>query len=142
MALIIPIQNFLKRLLGHEFTRFLIVGSITVSIDLICYFIMVYVGLETPLAKGISFSIGTVFAYFANRSYTFQSVFGGFILFIVFVTLYLSTLSINVISNEIVLKLTNEIYGSIMIAFIIATSLSATLNFIGMKYLVFNKNRN
>ena len=62
----------------------------------------------------------------------------GFVRFIVFTLLYLSTLSINVVSNEIVLNLTSQIYGSLMIAFIIATSLSATLNFTGMKYIVFN----
>ena len=95
-------------------------------------------GFDTPLSKGISFSVGTVFAYFANRSYTFQSSMSGFFRFIVFTLLYLSTLSVNVVSNEIVLNLTNQIYGSLMIAFLIATSLSATLNFTGMKYIVFN----
>jgi putative flippase GtrA len=63
---------------------------------------------------------------------------GGFIRFTVFTLLYLSTLIVNVVSNEIVLKLTSQINGSLMIAFLIATSLSATLNFIGMKYIVFN----
>ena len=136
--MIIARKNFLSKLLDYEVTRFLIVGRATVSIDLICYFILINIGFDTPLSKGMSFSVGTVFAYFANRNYTFQSSIGGFIRFALFTLLYLSTLVVNVVSNEIVLKLTSQINGSLMIAFLIATSLSATLNFIGMKYIVFN----
>ena len=136
--MILATKNILAKLLEYEVTRFLIVGGTTVLIDLIFYFTLIYMGFDTSLSKGISFSVGTVFAYFANRSYTFQSSLSGFFRFIFFTLLYLSTLLINVVSNEIVLNLTSQIYGSLMIAFIIATSLSATLNFIGMKYIVFN----
>ena len=135
--MILATKNILAKLLEYEVARFLIVGGTTVLIDLIFYFTLIYMGFDTSLSKGISFSVGTVFAYFANRNYTFQSSMGGFFRFIVFTLLYLSTLVVNVVSNEIVLKLTIQINGSLMIAFIIATSLSATLNFTGMKYIVF-----
>ena len=131
-------KNILGKLLEYEFARFLIVGGTTVLIDLIFYFTLIYMGFDTSLSKGVSFSVGTVFAYFANRNYTFQSSMGGFFRFTVFTLLYLSTLVVNVASNEIVLKLTSQINSSLIIAFLIATSLSATLNFIGMKYIVFN----
>jgi putative flippase GtrA len=130
-------KNILAKLLEYEAARFLIVGVTTVLIDLICYFILIYIGFDTSLSKGASFSVGTVFAYFANRNYTFRSSMGGFFRFTVFTLLYLSTLVVNVVSNEIVLKLTSQINGSLMISFLIATSLSATLNFVGMKYIVF-----
>ena len=136
--MILVTKNILAKLLEYEVTRFLIVGGTTVLIDLIFYFTLIYMGFDTSLSKGISFSVGTVFAYFANRNYTFQSSMGGFFRFTVFTLLYLSTLVVNVFSNEIVLTLTIQINGSLMIAFLIATSLSATLNFIGMKYIVFN----
>ena len=136
--MILSTKNILAKLLKYEAARFLIVGGTTVLIDLICYFILIYIGFDTSLSKGISFSVGTVFVYFANRNYTFQSSMSGFFRFTVFTLLYLSTLVVNVVSNEIVLSLTSQIYGSLMIAFIIATSLSATLNFTGMKYIVFN----
>ena len=136
--MILAKKNILEKLLEYEVARFLIVGGTTVLIDLIFYFILIYIGFDTSFSKGVSFSIGTVFAYFANRNYTFQSSIGGFFRFTVFTLLYLSTLVVNVASNEIVLKLTSQINASLMIAFLIATSLSATLNFIGMKYIVFN----
>ena len=136
--MILATKNILAKLLEYEVARFLIVGGTTVLIDLICYFTLIYMGFDTSLSKGISFSVGTVFAYFANRNYTFQSSMGGFFRFTVFTLLYLSTLVVNVVSNEIVLKLTSQINSSLIMAFFIATSLSATLNFIGMKYIVFN----
>ena len=135
--MILITKNILAKLLEYEVARFLIVGGTTVLIDLIYYFILIYMGFDTPLSKGVSFSVGAVFAYFANRNYTFQSSMGGFFRFTVFILLYLSTLAVNVVSNEIVLKLTSQINGSLMISFLIATSLSATLNFVGMKYIVF-----
>ena len=135
--MILAKKNVLVKLLEYEVARFLIVGGTTVLIDLICYFILIYIGFDTSLSKGVSFSVGTVFAYFANRNYTFQSSMGGFVRFTVFTLLYLSTLLVNVASNEIILKFTSHINGSLMISFLIATSLSATLNFIGMKYIVF-----
>ena len=131
-------KNILAKLLEYEVARFLIVGGTTVLIDLIWYFILIYIGFDTSLSKGVSFSVGTVFAYFANRNYTFQSSMAGFLRFTVFTLLYFSTLVVNVMSNEIVLKFTSHINGSLIISFLIATALSATLNFIGMKYIVFN----
>jgi putative flippase GtrA len=136
--MILVSKNILVKLLEYEVARFLIVGGTIVLIDLICYFILINTGFETSISKGVSFSIGAVFAYFANLKYTFQSSMGGFFRFTVFTLLYLSTLVVNVVSNEILLKLTSQINSSLIIAFLIATSLSATLNFIGMKYIVFN----
>jgi putative flippase GtrA len=136
--MILAKKNILAKLLEYEVVRFLIVGGTTVLIDLIWYFILIYIGFDTSLSKGVSFSVGTVFAYFANRNYTFQSSMAGFLRFTVFTLLYFSTLVVNVMSNEIVLKFTSHINGSLIISFLIATALSATLNFIGMKYIVFN----
>ena len=135
--MILVTKNILVKLLEYEVARFLIVGGTTVLIDLICYFILIYMGFDTPLSKGVSFSVGAVFAYFANRNYTFKSAINGLFSFSVFTLLYLSTLFVNIVSNEIVLKLTIHINNALMIAFLVATSLSATLNFIGMKYMIF-----
>ena len=135
--MILAKKNILAKLLEYEVTRFLIVGGITVLIDLICYFILIYMGFDTFLSKGVSFSVGTVFAYFANRNYTFKSSENRLIGFAVFTLLYTSTLLINIFTNEFVLNLTSLIDSSLMLAFLCATSLSATINFLGMKYIVF-----
>jgi len=130
----------LAKILDYEFARFLLVGASTVFIDLVFYLIFLYAGFDTYISKGISFSIGTVFAYFSNQNFTFKSPKTGAIRFIVFTLLYLSTLLVNVISNEFVINSTAfiNLKVSLMVSFIVATSISASLNFLGMKYMVFN----
>ena len=60
----------------RELGIFLIVGLITVGIDFLIYRGFMFLkplGLESiNIAKGIGFISGTVFAYFANRIWTFK----------------------------------------------------------------------
>ena len=130
-------KSILTKILNYEVGRFLIIGITTVIIDLVIYLILLNIIFETSISKSISFSIGAVFAYYANRSFTFKTSINGFFRFCIFILLYLSTLFVNVASNEIILNLMNQNILSILIAFIIATSFSAGLNFLGMKYIVF-----
>jgi len=131
--------SILLKLFSYEAGRFLIIGFITVFIDLTVYFLLINLSVETLFSKGISFSIGAIFAYFANRAYTFKSNIKGLVRFFIFLILYLSTLLLNVSSNEIILSFLSHYNFALIIAFIIATSLSAVLNFVGMKYVVFYK---
>lgn len=130
-------ESYVK-LLSYELGRFLMVGGATVIIDLIFYVVLVYVDFDTSVSKGISFSIGTVFAYFANRNFTFRSHIASLYGFIIFILLYLSTLGVNVVINEIILDYTSRTGLYFTIAFLLSTLSSATLNFIGMKYIVFS----
>jgi putative flippase GtrA len=137
---VLIVKNIFLKLLKYEAGRFLLVGGSIVLVDLICYLSLMYFGFETSISKGISFCFGAILGYFANRNYTFQSSEAGFLRFAVFCMLYLCSLFVNVFSNDVILKFTNQIYGSIIIAFLIATLISATLNFIGMKYIIFKAN--
>ena len=125
------------KLLHNQVGRFLIVGITTVLIDFVIYLLLLFFDFETDLSKALSFSGGAIFAYFANRSYTFQSERNGLLRFILFSALYLLTLTINVGMNELVLSVLGEAQLFIVFAFLIATSLSATINYIGMKYIIF-----
>jgi len=140
--LIVKYKPILDKWLQYEFLRFLIVGSTTVLIDLICYSILVYMGFITYISKGVSFSIGTIFAYFVNKTFTFRSSTAGSARFIMFSLLYLSTLVVNVIVNEFILDLTGRTSISFVMAFVLATVLSAILNFIGMKFIIFPSEKN
>ena len=132
-------RGCIKLLLEREAMRFLIVGGATVLVDLACYFVLINLDYDTHLSKGISFSTGAVFAYLANSSYTFQESKRNFLKFFIFCLLYLSTLIVNIFTNETILELMDRTNISFVLAFILATVLSATLNFIGMKYYVFQK---
>ena len=125
-----------------QLTRFLFVGGTTVLIDFTFYSLLVLLGINTKFAKGFGFLIGTIFAYFANRKITFRSSHSGVFRFVIFSVLYISTLIVNVVTNEVVLYILTFSKMSYLLAFLIATTLSATMNFIGMKYIIFpSKNK-
>ena len=121
-----------------EVLRFLLVGGTTVLIDFFIYLLLLYVmGLETNFSKGVSFSSGTLFAYFANKKLTFKSQLKGTYVFVLFLILYLVTLTINVSVNELGLLVFGKTEIGFTLSLFISTGFSAVLNFIGMKYLVF-----
>ena len=125
------------KLLHSQVGRFLIVGITTVLVDFVVYLLLLFFDFETGLAKALSFSIGAIFAYFANRGYTFQSKRKGLLRFILFSALYILTLAINVGTNGLVLSILGTSQFFIIFAFLIATGLSAIINYIGMKYIIF-----
>ena len=128
-------------MLTRQLQRFLIVGFTTVGIDFAVYRFLVFMDAPTEVAKGIGFTTGTIFAYFANRLWTFDGAKGGRTVFAMFVGLYLSTLIINVGVNSGVIAFLGEEELFLTLAFLTATGASATLNFIGMRLIVFRSKR-
>lgn len=120
----------------RQISRFLIVGFTTVAIDFVCYHLLMRFGVELDIAKACSFTIGAAFAYIANKSWTFTRKKHGFAP-LSFVLLYASTLFVNTAANGIIVRHLPHARWSLALAFIIATALSAALNFIGMKWIVF-----
>lgn len=126
------------RLFKKEFGRFLLVGATTVFIDSVVYLLLfVFLDFEAIISKGVGFSVGALFAYFANRKFTFKSYKKGFFVFLLFWAVYIVTLFVNITANELGLSFFGEGGVGIGLSLFIATGLSALLNFIGMKYLVF-----
>ena len=122
----------------REIGTFLMVGSLTVLVDFAVYRTFLWLwALGIEFAKGIGFIAGTLFAYFANRFCTFggkQHASGSAWRFAL---LYMSTLGANVTVNAITLKLLMDFMAALQLSFLTATGVSATLNFIGMKFFVF-----
>ena len=125
-------------MIRNQLFRFFLVGLMTVFIDYLFYKMLLnYFFLDPSISKGSSFIIGALFAFFVNRSWTFnnnqkytKTIFNFFIL-------YILTLYINIESNNFFLIIFNSFDFQIEAAFIIATSISAFLNFIGMKCFIF-----
>jgi putative flippase GtrA len=125
----------------RELVTFLIVGSLTVLIDFLGYRGLVWSGLYSiNEAKTVGFLTGTLFAYYANRFWTFGQTKHATGSWWRFVVLYAATLGVNVGGNSIVLTAMSSSKLAIPIAFVLATGLSATLNFVGMKLFVFKVN--
>jgi len=117
-------------------SRFLVAGFTTVAIDFTVYRLLVLLSTQLDIAKALGFLAGTVFAYYANRLWTFAAP-GGSRRFLAFLLLYLTTLVINTAANASVLALFDRSETVLILAFLFATAVSATMNFLGMKWIVF-----
>ncbi len=127
-------------MIKRELGVFLVVGALVVLVDYLTYRALSWWGaLSLDAAKAVGFVTGTVFAYFANRFWTFgrrRHVAGSMRRFAL---LYAFTLSTNVAINALILKVSFGLQGSVQFAFLIATAVSATTNFVGMKSFVFKE---
>ncbi|MCA1010079.1 GtrA family protein [Halobacillus halophilus] len=118
----------------QQIQRFLVTGVSAVLVDTLFYFLLIQV-ISTSLSKMISFLCGTILAYILNKFWTFKKKAKSHIELFQYMGLYLSTLGINVASNMLFLTLTSNK----IIAFVFATGISASLNFIGQKWWVFKE---
>lgn len=124
--------------LPGEAFRFLLVGLTAVAIDFAVYKSLLFVGLAVSPSKAISFIVGAVFSYFSNRAVTFRAAGPRTIReFARFACVYGTTLVANVGVNHLTLTVLGHGRGALEVAFLSATAVSATLNFVGMKVLVF-----
>ncbi len=125
-------------MLKKELPVFIIVGLLTVLVDFLVYRLLVIFDIaNVDLAKAIGFVAGTVFAYFANRFWTFSHKEHAPGSPWKFVVLYGCSLVVNVWVNAGALNVFGQRTGAVQIAFLIATAVSASLNFLGMKFFVF-----
>jgi putative flippase GtrA len=115
-----------------ELKRFLVAGFGAVSTDLATYYILLNF-LNTDIAKGISFLLGTIVAFVINKYWTFEKTEKSYQQIVQFSVLYTLTLGVNVVINKFIL----DIFGTTLLAFLIATGVSTVLNFIGQKWWVF-----
>jgi putative flippase GtrA len=128
---------------SKEVRYFLIVGLLTVLIDYLVYSLSRKLIISTSQSKAFGFISGTIFAFLVNRSITFKNydnIWGHLYKFLI---LYSGTLFINITINNNLLNWLNHFQYKVQLSFVIATLISATINYIGMKYFVFyTKNQN
>jgi putative flippase GtrA len=141
-----PFQSkLMNQTMKRELAIFLIAGLLATLIDFLIYRALIHfnpLGLSSlNIAKGIGFIGGTIFAYFANRFWTFQQQTTGSGSVTRFILVYILGLSANIAINYLSIDRLSEVIITpeyiILIAFVLATGVSATLNFIGMKFFVF-----
>jgi len=126
-------------MIKRQLVIFLVVGVATILVDFISYRSLIgFHVMEVNMAKATGFLVGTLFAYFANRFWTFghKSYAPGSVWR--FSAVYASTLGINVLINALALKMLSDVAAVIQLAFLLATGVSACLNFLGMKLFVFS----
>ena len=131
----------LKNKKNKELLKYIFVGLSTVLIDFLIYkflikFIVIY------LAKTISFLSGTFFSYQLNRTWTFKSGEKTLSQFIKYLIIHITSLVLNVFINSLLLNTFSKNYFlSYEVSFLIATLISATYNFLFIKFFIFNNTR-
>lgn len=125
-------------MLRREISIFLLIGSTSVLIDFLIYSSLIHSAeVGVGLAKASSFLVGVLFTYFANRFWTFGHTTHQPDSLLRYGCLYIFTLSVNVIVNTVALRLLREVHVAALLAFLAATGISASLNFLGLKWFVF-----
>ena len=127
-----------KRKSSNELKLFIFIGLLTVFLDYFIYSLLAfYFFFYISFSKALGFIGGTIFSYVMNSKITFgkNKYDEGSILR--FLTIYSFSLLVNVISNNFFLVL----FESVISAYLIATFFSALLNFLGMKFYVFNEKK-
>ena len=136
-ALLCVLSYKISMRFSKEIRYFLIIGILTVLIDYLVYFLSRKFIINTSQAKAFGFISGTVFAFLANRNITFKNhsnICGHLYKFLI---LYSVTLFINITINNNLLNWLTDFHFKIQVSFLVATTTSAIINFIGMKYFVF-----
>jgi len=124
-------------IISKELKYFFIIGLVTVLIDYSTYQSLIFFESNISIAKSIGFALGTIFSFIANRNITFNVKNNFFGHLIKFSMLYFTSMMFNVFVNSISLGLFINSNLKVQISFILATIISATINFVGMKYFVF-----
>jgi putative flippase GtrA len=117
----------------NEIPRFIVTGILAVATDYFGYLALIKI-IDVDLSKACSFVLGSIVAFFLNKFWTFESDKKAVAAIMPFIVLYSSTFLINVSLNHFSLVYVTDMKT---IAFLIATSASTILNFIGMKFWVF-----
>lgn len=118
-----------------QLLRFLLVGIFVVMVDFTVYTTLVNIfELSFTFSKAISFISGTVIAFLLNKFITFSQTTYIKNEFNKFLLLYTFTFFANVLTNDAVLNIGSQ---QVIVAYLIATSVSTVLNFIGQKWWVF-----
>jgi putative flippase GtrA len=122
--------------LARQAGRFLVIGGMSVAIDLLAYRALTLAGLEVTCSKGLSYVLGMLLGFFGNKYWTFGSRRRSASEPARFVLLYGITLTINMATNAALLHVLGDSYR--LVAFVVATGLSTVLNFVGMRVFAFS----
>jgi len=125
----------MSRIKIKEVLRFLVGGGTAVVVDFCIYRLLLLFSWNMDIAKMISFICGAGVGFIINKFWTFERKQFVIKEVLKYVALYTFTGVINAIVNRCTLNIINiQIIG-----FLVATGVSTVLNFLGQKYVVFER---
>lgn len=116
--------------------RYIGVGLVSVTIDAAVYALLLALTGNPIVAKPISYLTGAVFSYFANWRFTFGERRGKFSE-LAFALVYLSSLAVNLVVNQLFLAWFADTWWRAPLAFLITTGFTTIWNYFGMAWFVF-----
>lgn len=144
-----------------QITKFFIIGVSAVLVDFIIYYLLSdLLSVNLDVSKGLGFLVGTVYTYYLNKLWTwkhteksnkgmlfkFGLVYAFSFVFNILINKYglrmLPEFDVNlnlVMLKEQELRPVFSVKGHKFLAFFFATVVSAVINFLGQKFLVFNQ---
>jgi len=126
-------------LVNKKIILFAIFGFLQVGIDFSIYTVLYYLTNQVSLSKSISIIFCIVISYYLNKKFTFNNASKNVKVFYQSMLVYAASMLINVGINSLIfnyLKNFLEKETTLIIAFIIATFCSASLNFIGLNFVM------
>ena len=126
--------------INTQFVIFLFGGILSLTVDWASFILLVILlSLDYDKAKIVSFFLGTFFAFCFNSRLTFKKK-----LYLSNFYKFLALYSLSLIANFMVFSKINssslwDLELRIFIGLIGSTLASATINYLGMKYLIFSK---
>lgn len=121
-----------------EIMRFLVVGGVAVIIDGCFYFCFInWEIIEASWAKRLSFLLGSIWAFFMNKYFTFRQKQFSFRQPVLFGLVYFTGFFLNSVFHDLVHVFTKIEW----LAFTLATGVSTISNFIGQKWIVFKSQK-
>jgi putative flippase GtrA len=126
--------------INTQFVIFLFGGILSLTVDWASFILLVIIlSLDYDKAKIVSFFLGTFFAFCFNSRLTFKKK-----LYLSNFYKFLALYSLSLIVNFMVFSKINssslwDLELRIFIGLIGSTLASATINYLGMKYLIFSK---
>jgi putative flippase GtrA len=128
----------LSQATAFEIMRFLLVGGLAVLIDGSVYFFLIDLEItDASWAKRLSFLIGSFWAFFMNKYFTFRQKGFSFAEPVLFGLVYLTGFILNSLIHDLVLVISK----TELFAFTLATSVSTVSNFLGQKLVVFKSQK-
>jgi putative flippase GtrA len=138
-----------RRVLRGQLVQFVLIGCICAVVDASAYALFLLGGAPSAVGKAAGFALGTTASYFINRRYTFRSSASSqrhnVRTILLFITVYLATLGVNVGLNELLLIATprQAITGNTLLQYAVAWTLSqgvsTILNFVLLRSIVFRR---
>ena len=138
VSIVLKVKQIFEKTIvqNSEIIKFIVVGVLAVLIDGTTYALMVRaIGFEHGLSKRVSFILGSIWAFFANKHYTFNSPAPARKEIILFSILYITTYFVNGWIHDITWKKSDLDW----LSFLTATATSTVINYLGQKFVVFFK---